>query len=113
MSTLRAGSYANRRSWCAGGGRRGGAPQRAPSLHRARRAPPQPQAAASAPPAAPLGDRGPEAALLLAWHASKNRSLFAAQCFAEAVLEAYRRGATVDDLEVRAAVWLAAPRRFF
>lgn len=48
----------------------------------------------------PLSDRGPEAALVLAWNAAKNRSLFAAQCFAEAVLDAYSRGQTVDDLEV-------------
>jgi hypothetical protein len=51
-----------------------------------------------------LRDLGPEPALELAWSAAQNRSLFAAQCFVEAVLLAYQRGMACDDLEVR-FVW--------
>ena len=51
---------------------------------------------------APLRDLGPDAALTLAWHAAQNRSLFAAHCFVDTVLEAYRRGCPCDDLEVGA-----------
>lgn len=39
-------------------------------------------------------------ALLLAFFASQNRSLFAAKCFVEVVVEMYQQGATVDDVKV-------------
>ncbi len=39
--------------------------------------------------------------LLLAWFASQNRSLFAARCLVEVVIEMYRDGVTVDDVAVR------------
>eukprot|EP00879_Flechtneria_rotunda_P013349 GHRR01013939.1.p1 GENE.GHRR01013939.1~~GHRR01013939.1.p1 ORF type:complete len:493 (+),score=193.26 GHRR01013939.1:64-1542(+) len=45
-----------------------------------------------------------EDALLLAYYAAQNKSLFAAQCFVETVLDAYTSGATVD--EVQAALQL-------
>ncbi|KAI8474955.1 MAG: hypothetical protein J3K34DRAFT_489391 [Monoraphidium minutum] len=61
--------------------------------------PPVPGAAQAAPPR-PLRDAGPAAALALAYHAAQNRSLFAAQCFAEAVLAAYDLGVPCDDLEL-------------
>jgi hypothetical protein len=38
-------------------------------------------------------------ALLLAYYASQNQSLFAAQCFVECVLDAYSRGDDVDSLQ--------------
>lgn len=49
-------------------------------------------------------------ALLLAWFASQNRSLFAARCLVEVVIEMYREGVTVDDVAVRCGPlvgWLA------
>ena len=57
---------------------------------------------------APLADAEGEAgrerrftrALLLAWFASQNRSLFAARCLVEVVLEMYREGVSVDDVAV-------------
>ncbi|PSC70908.1 hypothetical protein C2E20_5721 [Micractinium conductrix] len=39
-------------------------------------------------------------ALLLAYFASQNRSLFAAKCMAEVVIQMYREGVTVDDVKV-------------
>lgn len=39
-------------------------------------------------------------ALLLAWAASRGRSLFAARCLVSAALELYARGATVDDVQL-------------
>ncbi|KAL4423032.1 hypothetical protein ABPG77_002066 [Micractinium sp. CCAP 211/92] len=39
-------------------------------------------------------------ALLLAFFASQNRSLFAAKCFVEVVIEMYQQGASVDDVKV-------------
>ena len=44
-------------------------------------------------------------ALLLAWFASQNRSLCAARCLVEVVIEMYREGVTVDDVAVR--LWAA------
>lgn len=63
----------------------------------------------SHPLQAPLADAEGEAgrerrfvhALLLAWFASQNRSLFAARCLVEVVVEMYREGVTVDDVAVR------------
>jgi hypothetical protein len=40
-----------------------------------------------------------EDALLLSFYACQNKSLFAAQCFVETVLDAYTRGDTVDQLQ--------------
>jgi hypothetical protein len=58
----------------------------------------------------PLRDLGPEASLVLAYHAAQNRSLFAAQCFAEAALAAYTSGVGCDDLEASArARWQRGP----
>jgi hypothetical protein len=54
-------------------------------------------AVAAAPP-------GREDALLLAYYAAQNKSLFAAQCFVETVLDSYTRGENVD--EVQTAVQL-------
>lgn len=48
------------------------------------------------PTAAPAGR---EDALLLAYYASQNKSLFAAQCFVETVLDSYTRGENVDGLQ--------------
>lgn len=42
--------------------------------------------------------------LLLAWFASQNRSLFAARCLVEVVIEMYQEGVTVDDVAVRCTV---------
>jgi hypothetical protein len=42
---------------------------------------------------------GREDALLLAYYASQNKSLFAAQCFVETVLDSYTRGENVDELQ--------------
>ncbi len=39
-------------------------------------------------------------ALLLAWAASRGRSLFAARCLVATALELYARGATVDDVQL-------------
>ncbi len=48
---------------------------------------------------APLDD--PWTALLLAWFASKGRSLLAAQCLVEAVLQLYMSGTTFAEIQVR------------
>jgi len=45
-------------------------------------------------------DRAFARALLLCFLASQNRSLFAAKCFVETVLEMYRRGFTLDDIKL-------------
>jgi hypothetical protein len=42
-------------------------------------------------------------ALILAWYAAGNKSLLAAKCFVETVLQCYQKGYTVDDLEVKSA----------
>ncbi|KAL4428301.1 hypothetical protein ABPG75_002390 [Micractinium tetrahymenae] len=60
---------------------------------------------AGSPEGAPLtGEEARERAyvraLLLAFFASQNRSLFAAKCFVEVVIEIYQQGATVDDVKV-------------
>lgn len=57
--------------------------------------------AADAADAAPTStsERSREDALLLAYYASQNQSLFAAQCFVESVLDAYTRGDNVDSLQ--------------
>lgn len=49
-------------------------------------------------------------ALLLAFSASQNRSLFAAKCLVEVVSQAYREGVAVDDVAVRRG-WAAAAAR--
>ncbi len=38
-------------------------------------------------------------AILLAWFAAQNSSVFAAQCLVETVIECYRRGMLVDELQ--------------
>lgn len=48
----------------------------------------------------------PSTALLLAWFACGTRSLFAAQCLVEIVVELYREGRTFGELQVRGALFL-------
>jgi hypothetical protein len=38
-------------------------------------------------------------AVLLAWFAAQNSSVFAAQCLVETVIECYRRGMLVDEMQ--------------
>jgi hypothetical protein len=43
-------------------------------------------------------------ALLLSFYAAQNRSLFAAKCLVETVIEMYREGLTLDDVKLMVAL---------
>lgn len=57
------------------------------------------QGLGSATPVTSAVTEGREDAVLLSYYAAQNKSLFAAQCFVETVLDAYTRGESVDALQ--------------